>query len=272
MKGLPQGWGPFCPLMSKESRLLCGSSFPDLRPILVAMNEQQSRPRKHRLPLHAGIAAVVAILVFLVLFAAQSSTVNSASVIVALDEDQVSWPYHDAVRQIATGAIASSPDALDAANAAVASGTVDKLDAEMSDGQSFFKVTATGSDAEVAALGIDAAVDWAIEQNLAERQSPLEAERESLSQQIVELTAAYDEAVGADDQLSSARADETASLIAQSESRAVEIDEELSLILPQFKQVQPAAPDNNPLRPVFSAIAAFFAALAAFTLLEPSKS
>ncbi len=258
--------------MGKESRLLCESSFPDLRPILVAMNEQQSRPGKHRLPLHAGIAAVVAILVFLVLFAAQSRTVNSASVIVALDENQVSWPYHDAVRQIATGAIASSPDALAAANAAVASGTVDKLGAAMSDGQSYFEVTATGSDADVAASGIDAAVDWAIEQNLAERQAPLEAEMESLSQRIVVLTAAYDEAVSTDDQLASARVGETASLIAEFERRIVVIDEELSLILPQFSQVQPAAPDNNPLRPVFSAIAAFFAAIAAFTLLEPSKS
>ncbi len=235
------------------------------------MPEQQSTLQRRRLLKHAGIAAIIAVVVFVVLFAAQARTVNSASVIVALDDDQVDWPYHDAVRQIATGAIATSPDALAAASAAASPGTIDELGAAMDDGQSYFKVTATGSDAAAASAGIDGAVEWAIQQNLVELQTPLEEERDSLSAQLVQLTADYEAAKASDDELAKARVVEVSAQIAQFERRVVEVEEELSLIVPQFAPVQPASPDNNPLRPVFSALGAFLAALAAFTLLEPSK-
>ncbi|MEZ5341276.1 MAG: hypothetical protein R2706_07475 [Acidimicrobiales bacterium] len=216
----------------------------------------------------AGLAAIV---VFVFLLAMQSQTRDSASVIVALDEDQVEWPYHDAVRQTATGAIRTSPEALAAASAAAAPGTINDIETSMRDGQSYFDVTVEASDNAAAARAVDALVAWASDANMAERTTPFDDEATRLNAEIATLQAAYDDLQGQDGSLPSARAVETASLIAQFERRLVEVEMDRATLLPQFRPVEPAMPDTNSLRPILSALGAFVAALAVLTLLESPK-
>lgn len=226
------------------------------------------------LALRVAASVVVGVLAFALAQAAASRSSGTAQVTMILEESEVSWPYHDAVRQGALGKLTSSPEA--DAIARDLAGNEAEIDGELLSGQSHFLFRVQSGDAQASAGAAAALSDWVIAQNLSEQRQPFLDELDALERAQADLQSNIDQfltngGTAADETLEAARYLENASLLAQYERQANEIQTELDLVRPQFRAASPPVEPDGLLTPLITGLAAALAALAAFFLFEPRR-
>ncbi len=184
---------------------------------------------------------------------------DSAEVVLILDQDEISWPYHDAVRQDAIGLVRSDPRATEAATEAA--GEPVTLETEALSGQSHVLLRASASTTTAAEIGADAAADWLGEENVAARRDRLDDEISVLTDHLAEIDARAAET-------SDSQADE---LLRRSGQLASEIDDltaERDLLVPQIRRAGDAEPADSAVRPWIALIAALAASAVTFAVIE----
>lgn len=240
----------------------------------MAQQPTTSKTKWTPLALRVVASVVVGLLAFALAQVAASRSAGTAQVTMVLEESEISWPYHDAVRQAAVGSLTSSPEA-DAIARDIA-GDSAEIEAELLSGQSHFFFKVQSPDTQASTDAASALVDWAVAQNIVEQQQPFLDELAVLSGARDDLQEDIDRFIqgggtSSDDTLEAARYLENASLLAQYERQADEIQTELDLIRPQFRAAGPPVEPSGLLTPLLTAAAATLAALAAFFLFEPRK-
>jgi hypothetical protein len=212
-----------------------------------------------------GLAALVLGLVV------QARSGGTAEVTMILDQNEVSWPYHDAVRQAAVGHLENDAEARRIADELA--GTDAAIDGVLLSGQSHFSFTVRAANIDDAKAATDALAVWVADVNVADQavayNDDLAVLTDKQAQVHVDIDAFLVPGANPEDgTLESGRYLQNISLLAEYERVSAELQTDVDLIRPQIRAIGPARAPASRIAPWVTGFAAVVAALAVFNLLD----